>query len=83
MDRSVASVAGSPRPQPDSLSRGRLRWVEVDTSHCSFKRLPPFFLGAWPSHSRGILPRSRHRPVAVKDGSRIKNLNKTAVRLWT
>jgi hypothetical protein len=29
------------------------------------------------------IPRSRHRPVAVTDGSSTRNLNKTAVRLWT
>jgi hypothetical protein len=29
------------------------------------------------------LPRSRHLPVAVVDGSLIKNVNKTGVRLWT
>jgi hypothetical protein len=27
--------------------------------------------------------RSRHRPLAVVDGSVTKNLNKTGVRLWT
>ena len=29
------------------------------------------------------LPRFRHRPVAVTDGSLTENLNKTVVRLWT
>ena len=32
---------------------------------------------------RRILPRSRHRPVAVTEGSRTRNLNKTGVRLWS
>jgi hypothetical protein len=30
-----------------------------------------------------ILPRSRHLPVAVTDGSLSSNLNKIGVRLWT
>jgi hypothetical protein len=32
---------------------------------------------------RTSLPHSRHRPVAVTEGSLIENLNKIAVRLWT
>jgi hypothetical protein len=36
-----------------------------------------------PDHLRRIITLSRHRPVAVVDGSLIKNLNKTGVRLWT
>jgi hypothetical protein len=35
------------------------------------------------SHFRPILPRSRHLPVSVTEGSAIENLNKTGVRLWT
>ena len=31
---------------------------------------------------RAILPRSRHRPVAITDGSSKRNPNKTGVRLW-
>jgi hypothetical protein len=34
-------------------------------------------------HSLSILPRSRHLPVAVTEGSLTRNLNKTGVRLWT
>jgi hypothetical protein len=34
-------------------------------------------------HLRPILPRSRHRPVPVTEGSLTKNLNKTGVRFWT
>ena len=30
-----------------------------------------------------ILPCSRHRPVAVVDGSLTENLNEIGVRLWT
>ena len=30
-----------------------------------------------------VLPCSRHRPVAVTDGSLTENLNKIGVRLWT
>jgi hypothetical protein len=30
-----------------------------------------------------ILPRSRHLPVAVTDGSTIRKINKIGVRLWT
>ena len=33
--------------------------------------------------SRPILPRSRHLPVAVTDGSLTQNFNEIAVRLWT
>jgi hypothetical protein len=40
----------------------------------------PNSLGA-PPHF--ILPRSRHLPFASTEGSLTKNLNKTAVRLWT
>ena len=29
------------------------------------------------------LPRSRHRPVAVTEGNRTRNLNRSGVRLWT
>ena len=29
------------------------------------------------------LPRSRHRPVTVTEGSPSRNFNKTGVRLWT
>ena len=45
-----------------------------------------------PDHAEGwrrvrqclrILPRSRHRPVAVTEGSRNRKVNKTGVRLWT
>ena len=32
---------------------------------------------------RGILPRSRHLPLASTEGSLTRNLNKTGVRLWT
>ena len=34
-------------------------------------------------HPGAILPRSRHLPVAVTEGSRTETLNKTGVRLWT
>ena len=34
-------------------------------------------------HDRPILPRSRHLPLAVTEGSLTRNLNKTGVRLWT
>ena len=32
---------------------------------------------------RPILPRSRHLPVAITDGSLTENFNKNGVRLWT
>jgi hypothetical protein len=32
---------------------------------------------------RHSLPRSRHLPTAVTEGSLTENLNKTGVRLWT
>jgi hypothetical protein len=32
---------------------------------------------------RPILPRSRHLPLAVTDGSLTENVNKTGVRFWT
>jgi hypothetical protein len=35
------------------------------------------------SDRRPIFARSLHLPVVVTDGSRIKNLNKTGVRLWS
>jgi hypothetical protein len=35
------------------------------------------------AHVIAILPHSCHRPVAVVDGNRSKNLNEIAVRLWT
>jgi hypothetical protein len=34
-------------------------------------------------YPRPILPRSRHRPLAVVDGNLTNNFNKTGVRLWT
>jgi len=34
-----------------------------------------------PNHR--AIPHSRHRPVAVVEGSLTKNVNKTGVRLWT
>ena len=34
-------------------------------------------------HLLCTLPRSRHRPVAVTEGSLTKNLNRIGVRLWT
>lgn len=37
----------------------------------------------WPHLLSLHRPCSRHLPVAVTEGSLIRNLNKTAVRLWT
>jgi hypothetical protein len=43
-----------------------------------------FFVGFLCQASpRTILPRSRHLPVGVTEGSRTRNLNKSGVRLWT
>ena len=42
----------------------------------------------WPGplgnyHRRPVLPRSRHLPVAVTEGSLTENPNKIRVRFWT
>jgi len=45
----------------------------------TFLRRPPAGCGGL----AGILARSLHFAVAVTDGSRIENINKIGVRLWT
>ena len=45
--------------------------------------LPILIISRSDQPGRPILPRSLHRPVAVVDGSLIRNFNKTGVRLWT
>ena len=42
---------------------------------------PPPLLLSYPVSAHA--PRSRHRPVAVTDGSPTEKVNKTGVRLWT
>ena len=52
--------------------------VGADYTATEFGRTPP----AVTVQRRRILPRSRHLPVAVTEGSLTENINKIGVRLW-
>lgn len=52
----------------------------IDMSDVSVKSIQRH---EWHDALLPLLPRFRHRPLAVVGGSLTSNLNKTGVRLWT
>ena len=69
-----------PRASPETAARGNRKRQRTGCNRDARRRRSP---GTDAQPLLGILPRSRHRPVAVTDGSVPENINEIGVRFWT